>query len=239
MCWRKDKFRIPNFLDGAASIMLDSGAFTYKNGGFPYNWSQYLRFVIDFHARYPQTDCFAVMDRFAQGMATSDINQKYGAWEGLPANPIMIIQGETLEDYVNCLEETYWLNDDFEENYPGLWQHLSSEDFDDTEFEYSLSPLIGIGNIAGRNHRDEVFKILKTIRHIVGDTQKIHVLGLKYRFWRDDDIRNQINQADSGIWRFGTTKRFPSNHTEKIENLHAFDKKLSNVFAQQSIAGYS
>lgn len=242
---KRGKFSIPAYLDKAKSIILDSGCFTYRDKVegrtvYPFTWQQYARFVVEFAKRYPQTEYFAVQDHFAGGLDTALQNRRFGVWElpgGCPAQPMMVIQGETIEDYLECIGETLW-DEDYSETggyYPGAWQHLTDEDnpdFDDTEVIYDpTAGKIGIGNLAARRNSREVLDILSAVRETLGPDAWIHAFGLKYRFFRDLEIRSLINSADSGIWRFapGTAHRLPSNHAEKIANLESFKVKMGGL----------
>jgi len=66
LCWKKGgrrgagRLAVPKYLDGARSIMIDSGAYSFKE--YPFSPEEYVEWVFEFWDTYPQLGYAATPD---------------------------------------------------------------------------------------------------------------------------------------------------------------------------------
>lgn len=255
--WTGRKFRVPDYLDGAASIFVDSGGYTIaKSGvGYPYDFEEYNSFLWDIFDRYgtlvaactPDYPLFAGNHDPTRIWQTIDIgwrivsemNENDWPWAWY-----IPLHGRTVDDYVAAAryfdqKRVAWYQeqcDVYDAGQPDL------DDFETYESDILGTDVeIAIGSLKGRA-LDEVVAIITAVRQVLPH-RGLHALGLGWKMIKDPRIRGQINSADSTVWRYGGSKwnrnpRYPQNHIQKIENLKRFKARLDGLKTQVSLEAW-
>lgn len=177
----------------AKNIFIDSGGFTFFNeyDDYPFTIEEYLKKIDSISDRIAY---FASMDYPCE----PELIRKRGSSVGehidktieniikthnlikdkyphLKAKFVPVIQGWTIVDYINCVE-----------NYKtaGLWH----------EYDYWA-----VGSVCRRNAVKQTKDILKAIKR-TGGKKRLHAFGFKISNFKDRTIKHLLYSCDSSAW---------------------------------------
>ena len=225
LCWKNDRLVVPKYLDRARSILLDSGAFSFKE--YPFTLEEYVHWVFEFYETHPQVSYAATPDRIipatleeSERRALIETSLEDGwdlmrdcvhPWRQDSVQWVFTIQGATYEDYQYAIQ---YINDCEEEGEGGWNYHMA------------------VGSLKSRTDVAEVYRILKYVRENIPAICSIHAFGLTYRILKDPGIRSLITSADSGAWRqdcTGKYDRYPRNQQDKLRNFREYKKRVDGL----------
>ena len=231
LCWKKEgccgagRLAVPKYLDGARSIMIDSGAYSFKE--YPFSLEEYVEWVFEFWDTYPQlgyaaTPDFIIPRSMDESERRNQIEESLEngwdlmrdcvhPWKQDDIQWIFTIQGSTLADYQHAVQYIW----DCEEEGTGGWNYH-----------------MAVGSLKGQNDVDEIYRILRHVRENIHSYCSLHAFGLTYQVLKDPRIRNLITSADSGAWRqdcTGAHDRYPKNQGDKLRNFQAYKTRIDRL----------
>jgi len=180
LCWKKEgccgagRLAVPKYLDGARSIMIDSGAYSFKE--YPFSLEEYVEWVFEFWDTYPQlgyaaTPDFIIPRSMDESERRNQIEESLEngwdlmrdcvhPWKQDDIQWIFTIQGSTLADYQHAVQYIW----DCEEEGTGGWNYH-----------------MAVGSLKGQNDVDEIYRILRHVRENIHSYCSLHAFGLTYQ----------------------------------------------------------
>jgi len=179
------------------NLFIDSGGYSFMLGKGEYETSdrKYLEFIEKHQPElfalrdYPcEPDVLEKNDRTVRDHLEATVVRHRNLLGLLPeydiqGQPVSVIQGWRLEDYLECLEM--------------LKQHDLLTDY------------VAIGSVCRRNQDEEIRRIVSEISKRIGD-RKLHAFGVKSNILRFRDMREKLDSADSNA--FDMSSRYADSH---------------------------
>lgn len=119
-------------------------------------------------------------------------NRKLAREMGIESTEVVVLQGWEPTEYIDCLDR--------------LKDHGLVDD----------ETYIGIGSVCGRNARDDIAKIVKTVNNELSPTNKIHAFGVKQDVLRYSEIVEMLDSADSLSYDWDYTMKFPGPRWHQV-----------------------
>jgi len=172
------------------NLFIDSGGYSFMLGKGEYETAdrKYLEFIEkhqpDFFALrdYPcEPDVLEKNGRTVQDHLEATTKRHQNLLSLMPefnieAQPVSVIQGWKLEDYLNHLEM------------------MKDQDL--------LTDYVAIGSVCRRNQDDEIRRIISEIHDRITD-RKLHAFGVKSNILRFKDMKSKLDSADSMAYEHG------------------------------------
>jgi len=175
---------------GIDRLFIDSGGYSFMKGKGEYGTTdaEYLDFIEEHNPEqfalrdYPcEPDVFSEHGRDVrdhQRMTTERHVSLLNKLEhrDIHGQPISVIQGWNLEDYLNHIDE------------------LRDRD--------ALTDYVGIGSVCRRNQEAEIREIVLSVSEALPDGTDIHAFGVKGSVLQYPDVRQALASADSQSYEF-------------------------------------
>jgi len=192
-------------------IILDSGGFheIKKHGEYSFSVKHYLNQVRD----VIKPDCFACMDWMCEpkqlersGLSVDEHIENtvdnaieiLNKWDG-KVDPMVVIQGWEIQDYINCIQK---LND-----------------------HGCITERMGIGSICREGQKQRVKDIITTVDTILPNT-KLHGFGIKKTFLKDPDVVDALYSSDSFAWSMANNFNYDFRGKNRKEYLGKWAREV-------------
>jgi len=184
---------------GIENLFIDSGGYSFMLGKGEYGTTdrKYLEFVEKHQSKlfalrdYPcEPDVLEENGRTVRDHLEATTRKHRNLLGLLPefdiqAQPVSVIQGWELEDYLEHLEM--------------LKQHDLLTDY------------VAVGSVCRRNQDEKIQRIINEIHKRIGD-RKLHAFGVKSNILRFSDMREKMDSADSNA--FDMAARYSDNKVD-------------------------
>lgn len=236
ICYKSNKFTIPQHLDKVASIFIDSGGFSYlKSGQYPFTIEEYCQFIAEMQRRYPKKivqvatpdyPCWPGPECNAKKRIARTIDQAFEIINTV--NPfrrnltwVITLHGNRLTEYKYALDH---LHEKRYEQFEYAWNDMHPDldddtafeeeyerqcwqyDFEMNEFEYAGGQFDFAIGSLKSKRERDILSIISLINRKIDWNFRIHAFGLGLRYLKNRKIADRIDSADSGAWRMNLGK---------------------------------
>ena len=190
-------------------VMLDSGAYSVivKYGKYPYTPEEYAEGIRKWHPDiawtmdYPCEPSVREKGDYDPAQAQEMTNRNQIELLDLNANTQMVVQGWTLQDYL--------------------------ENIDRIKESGLLTERLGIGSICRRGHDGEILSIIKAIHNSIPGWVKLHGFGVKTNILKTEG-RFFLYSADSMSWAY-SWYNFTRNERTQVQKIVGLRKCMSTI----------